>query len=299
MVLGLVAAALAALLSGSGSVLQSLGIRRAGMTDGSVLALAALRKQPLYVTGFFVDILGFIAAATALHRLPLFLVQSVVASSIGITALITVFMGNRLSRQGWTALAVTGTGLVLLGVSAEPGPAANLPTFWHWMFLLAVLPIAGLGVLANRTEGRWGSPLLALTAGLGFAAVAVSARSLHAPPELWRIVQDPAAWAIAVNGATAAVLFALALQRGAVTMVSAIVFATQTVVPSGIGLMVLGDAVRDGFLLTAMAGFLAAVGGAATLARYSTDLHHPQEPASADGGPEQLDSGPEQLPVRT
>lgn len=260
------------------------------MADGSVLALAALRKQPLYITGFFVDILGFIAAATALHRLPLFLVQSVVASSIGITALITVSMGNRLSRAGWTALAVTGSGLVLLAISAEPGPAAPLPIFWHWMFLLAVLPIAGLGALANKAEGRWGAPLLALTAGLGFAAVAVSARSLHAPPELWRIIQDPAAWAIAVNGATAAVLFALALQRGAVTMVSAIVFATQTVVPSGIGLMVLGDAVRDGYLLTAMAGFLAAVGGAATLARHSTDLNKHQETS---------DSGPEPAPVRS
>lgn len=292
MILGLIAAALAALLSGSGSVLQSIGVRRAGNGDGSVLALTALRKQPLYVTGFFVDILGFVAAATALHRLPLFLVQSVVASSIGVTALITVFMGNRLGRTGWTALGITGAGLVALGFSAEPSPAEVLPQFWHWALLFAVIPIMALGMFANRADDRWGTPLLAFSAGLGFTCVAVAARALHAPPELWKLALDPGAWAIAVNGAGAAILFALALQDGAVTMISAIVFATQTVVPSAIGLLVLGDSVRDGFLLAAIFGFLAAVGGAATLARYSAEL--PQETLNV-----RTDPDPEAQPVRS
>lgn len=284
MLLGLLFAALAAIFSGSGSVLQSLGIARADTPDGSVTALTALRHQPLYLAGLGIDIVGFVAAASALHRLPLFLVQSVVASSIGVTALITVFMGAKLGRVGWTALSFAGGGLVLLALSAQEGPSTPLPAFWHWVLLFGVIPIAGLGVLGDRIKGRWGAPMLGFAAGLCFTGVAVSARSLHAPPEIWQLLGQPNAWAIPVNGAAAAILFALALQRGAVTMISAVVFTTQTVVPSVIGLLVLGDNVREGFVPAAALGFLCAIGGAVTLAKYSAEhpvSAIPQE--SADG----------------
>lgn len=272
MLTGLIFAVLAALLSGGGSILQSLGVARAGRAEGSnhsANALAALRHQPLYFTGLLCDILGFVAAATALHRLPLFFVQSVVASSVGVTALISVLMGTRLGRAGWTALGVAGIGLVLLAISANPGPSIPLPPLWHWILLLGVIPICGVGAIGYRVHRRWSAPVLAFAAGLSFANVAISARSFHAPDELWRLVTEPAAWAIAVNGGAAAVLFALALQQGAVTTVSAVVFTTQTVFPSSVGLLILGDSIRSGFLLPAAIGFLFAVGGAVALTRFS------------------------------
>jgi hypothetical protein len=42
----------------------------------------------------------------------------------------------------------------------------------------------------------------------------------------------------------------------------------QTVLPAAIGVLVLGDEARQGFLAVAAAGFLLAVGGALSLARY-------------------------------
>ena len=86
--------------------------------------------------------------------------------------------------------------------------------------------------------------LLAFGAGLSFTVVAVSARSLDLPDPLWRVVLDPAIWAIVVNGVLGTVLFALALQRGRVTVVAAVSYTTSTVVPSSIGLVFLGDQVR-------------------------------------------------------
>ncbi|ONI90583.1 hypothetical protein ALI144C_02565 [Actinosynnema sp. ALI-1.44] len=88
MALGYVFAVLAALASGSGSILQSLGVRRAGLYGGTSLGLVALRRQPIYFLGLGTDLVRFLFAAAALRRLPLFLVQSLLAFSIGVTATI-------------------------------------------------------------------------------------------------------------------------------------------------------------------------------------------------------------------
>ncbi|AZI58664.1 hypothetical protein EH165_11490 [Nakamurella antarctica] len=274
MLIGFGLAVLAAVLSGSGSVLQSIGVRRAGSAGGSAVALADLRKQPFYFAGLLSDILGFLCAATALHRLPLFFVQSVVASSVGVTALISVILGTRIGRAGWTALAIAGAGLVALAASAEPGPSTPLPRTWHWILLLGVVPIAGIGYLGYRVHRRYSAPVLALAAGLSYAAVAISARSFHAPDEFWQILGEPAAWAILVNGLSAAILFALALQKGTATTVAAVVFSTQTVFPSAVGLLVLGDSVRSGFAVVAAIGFFCAVGGAVSLAHFAAQKKH-------------------------
>lgn len=85
----------AALASGSGSILESLGIRRAGVYGGRCPDLVGLRRQHVYFLGRGVDVLGFLCAAAALRQLPLFLVQSLLAFSVGVTATID----DRLVRQ--------------------------------------------------------------------------------------------------------------------------------------------------------------------------------------------------------
>ncbi|MBE1468641.1 hypothetical protein [Kibdelosporangium phytohabitans] len=110
MTLGYVFAVLAALASGTGSILQSLGVRRAGAYGGTSLGLVALRRQPVYFLGLGTDLVGFVFAAAALQRLPLFLVQSLLAFSIGVTATIAAFMGARLAGRGWVALGVGAAG---------------------------------------------------------------------------------------------------------------------------------------------------------------------------------------------
>jgi hypothetical protein len=124
--------------------------------------------------------------------------------------------------------------------------------------------------------------LLALGAGLSFSCVAVAARSLDVPEPLWLVVVDPAIWAIVVNGVLGTALFALALQRGRVTVVAAVSYTTSTVVPSVLGLLFLGDEVRSGYALVATAGFLIAVSGAIALARFTEPLPTAPKPAVPD-----------------
>jgi drug/metabolite transporter (DMT)-like permease len=268
-ILGYVLAVLAAVASGSGSILESAGVRRAGAFGGSPQDLVALRRQPLYFLGVGVDLLGFVFAAAALHRLPLFLVQSVLAFSVGVTATISAILGVRLVGAGWAALGVGATGLVLLGLSADPGPARALASGWKLLLVGVAVVIAVVAFTAQRNKGRWAPIVLGFCGGLGFSAVGIAARTLDSSGPIWRLALEPALWAMIANGLVAAVAFAMALQRGRATAVTAIMFTTNTAVSSLIGVAVLDDRVRDGFTAAAAAGFVLAVAGAIGTAHYA------------------------------
>lgn len=282
---GLLCALAAALAYGSASVLQAVGIRRAGASGGSASDLADLRHQPLYFIGLGLDGVGFVGMVVALQFLPLFLVQSVVAASVGVTAVIAAVMGTKLGRSGWLALAAAGVGLILLSLSASSENGSQLSLTWRWVLLGAAAPIALLAVLAPKLGPRVAAPMLAFGAGLGFTVVAIASRSLEFPHPIYKILLDPSFWAVIASGAIAVALFALALQAGSVTTVSAITFTTETVIPAAVGLAFLGDAVRAGFWPVAGAGFLLAVGGAIALARFA-------EGAPTDPGPGPDTAGP-------
>ncbi len=92
MLTGLFCAVAAALAYGSASVLQSIGIRRAGAKGVGASGLAGLKGQPLYFIGLALDGAGFFAMVVALQFLPLFLVQAVVAASVGVIAGIAAWL---------------------------------------------------------------------------------------------------------------------------------------------------------------------------------------------------------------
>ncbi|MFD5092749.1 hypothetical protein ACFWMR_19240 [Amycolatopsis thailandensis] len=275
MIVGYVLALLAALASGSGSVLESIGVRRAGAYGGSALDLVHLRRQWIYFLGVGVDLVGFACAAAALHRLPLFLVQSVLAFSVGVTAAISAFLGSRLAAPGWAALGVGAVGLVLLGLSAQPGPAKVLPAGWRWVLPAMALVVGAIAWYFRRFDRPWAAQVLGFATGVGFSVVGVSARTLNLPSSGWGMLAEPAVWAMILNGLAAAVAFALALQKGGATAVNAIMFTTNTALSSVIGLLFLDDRVRDGFATFTIAGLILAMAGAIVTAHYATQAKEP------------------------
>ncbi|WP_436498994.1 hypothetical protein [Actinokineospora sp. HUAS TT18] len=269
MLLGYVLAVFAAVAQGTGSILESIGVRRSGAYGGRAVDLVALRHQPMYFLGLGIDLVGFAAAAAALHKLPLFLVQSALAFSVGVTATISAFLGTRLAVAGWVAVGVGAAGLFLLGISAEPSAATALPAGWRWTLLGMVVPVALIAWYARSRGGRWSAPALAFASGLAFSVVGISARGLRLPDPLWRIVFEPLAWTMLLSGLAAAVVFAMALQKGSPTSATAIMFTTNTTLASFIGLVYLGDQVRPGFTNAAVTGFVLAIGGAIAIAHYA------------------------------
>jgi len=273
MVVGLACALFAALAYGGASVLQGVAARRAESTSGLDLRLMVrLARSVPYLSGVSLDLAAFLASLVALQTLPLFLVQAVVAASVGVTAVISAAMGVRLRSREIASLVVLGAGLLLLAISAQPDQGTPLALGLRWALLTSVIPLGAAGMFAARGGGRWSSPALAVLAGLAFTVVAVAARSLTVPDPLWHGLTDPGLWAIVAHGTLGMLLFATALQRGSVTRVTALTFAVDTVVPAGIGLALLGDATRPGYAATAALGFGLTIAGALALATHDTTV---------------------------
>ena len=271
MTLGLLSALAAAVLYGAGTILQAVGVRRAAAAEGERL-WRRVRAGRLYVLGLVLDSVGFLASIAALRTLPLFVVESAIASSVAVTAgLAVVFLRARLTRREVVALVAVGIGLVALAASARAEAAAPLSGPAPWLLLGSALPIGGLGAVGLRLGGSPGAASLAATAGLGFGGVGIAARVVDIPSAPWRLVLDPVSWALAVFSLIAITAYAAALQRGSVTTVAAMTFAVETVVPAAIGLLWLGDRVRPGAGPVALLGFVLTLAGSIALARHAAE----------------------------
>ena len=266
MLFGLLGAFGAAVLYGAGTVLQAAGVRG---TAGPARAPGStrLRSGGLYAAGLLLDALGFLASLAALRSLPLFVVQSAIASSVAVTAVLAaVFLGSRLHRAEVVALCAVGLGLVGLAVAAREGGATGLGGTGVVLLLTGLAPVVLLAAVASRLHGRVTASLLALVAGLGFAGTGVSARVLRVPQPWWRGAADPVLWSLVGYSLVGLVCYALALQRGSVTAVAAVTFTVETVVPAVIGLAWLGDGVRPGGGLLAVLAFALTLAGCVRLA---------------------------------
>lgn len=253
---------------GVASVLQSVAAQRAAKVVG-LTGLALIVKQVPYLLGLTMDALAFGGNVLALQRLPLFLVQSIVAGSVGVTAVIASLRGAHLSWKDWTSLAVLGVGLILLSITAVPGTAARISLTKDWLILLLVFVPAAVGFIGFRMKGRTSSIVMCCAAGMGFTGVAVGSRGIGADDISPSLLLNPLLWAIIVYGAIGMGFFTVALQRDSVTLVTAVTFVIEVVVPSLVGVALFGDAIAAGRLPLAVAGFLLAIGGTVSLSRFA------------------------------
>lgn len=273
MIIALAGALLAAVCYGVASVLQAVGAAAVRSTSG--LDLGLLRRlvgQRAYVAGLLADGVAFLASLVALRSLPLFLVQSAIAGSVGVTAVVASrALHVTLSGREKAALSALGLGLAVLALAAQEGPGRSLPLAGRWSVLAAAGLVAAAAWSAARMRGPARLPSLAALAGLAFSGTGIAARSVLLPSPWWHLATDPLPWALVLHGLLGVQLFAMALQSGSVTVASAVTFTVETVVPASVGLSFLGDAVRPGWSGAAVVGFSCAVGGAVLLSRFAGD----------------------------
>jgi hypothetical protein len=138
-----------------------------------------------------------------------------------------------------------------------------------WVILLTALVPAVIGLIGFRMKGRASTVVLCCAAGLGFTGVALASRGIGADDISWPLLLNPLLWAIIVHGAIGIAFFTVALQRDAVTLVTAITFVFEVVVPSVIGIVLFGNAIAPGHRPLAIAGFVLAIGGTVSLSRFA------------------------------
>ncbi len=269
MAVGLGAALLAAVVFGSAALLQATGARRLPPASGlDPRMLILLLREPAFLAAVLCNVAGFLLHLVAIRQLPLFLAQAGIAVSLAVTALLAVrIFGDPLSGPEWAAVAGVCTGLAVLTAAAGQTGEQRATGTLEVALAAGLLAIAGGGALAARRRGTVSTSLLSALAGLGFATTAVAARLLPGL-SLTAVLTAPAAYLLAAAGALAFLLYSVALQRGAVTAATAPMIVLQTVTPSVVGVLALGDAVRSGWLLPAAAGLVATVAGGIVLARY-------------------------------
>ena len=271
MVSAFVCALIATVSYGVGTVLQASGARRVSTSAHlDVRLLGRLARQSRYLGGLALDAVGFVASLVALRTLPLFAVQAAIAGSLGVTAVAAaIVFGCELRATDKLAIAGLLTGLVLLGVSARAEPVARLAGPGRWLLLAGVVVVLAGGAVAARQRDPNAGLALAACAGLGFTGTAISERALLVPTPAWHLVYAPVAVALVAYGASAILMFASALQRGAVTATSAVLVSVETIVPAVVGLVALGDRTRSHFEVVAGLGFALTVGASLALARYT------------------------------
>lgn len=270
---GLAGAFAAAIAYGAATVLQAVGARRTAHIDAPNARLAVQLVQSLpYASGLVLDAVGFLLSLAALRSQPLFVVQAIVASSLAVTALLAVLvLGARPAILEWIALLVVTGGLTLLALSATSQKSAGVDYEDRaWLLVAVVVAGAVTVVVARRTHGTRTSDawLLGFLAGLMYAGGSISARVLATPHSVWSLLADPAFWAMVLSGVLGLLVYAMALQRGSVTLVTSAVVVTETLLPAALGITLLGDRPAHGLAGLAAIGFAASVVGSVALARY-------------------------------
>jgi drug/metabolite transporter (DMT)-like permease len=285
---GLAGAFAAAVAYGIATVMQAIGARRAGRAAGpdARMLLRLMRSTP-YVIGLLLDGVGFALSLAALRSQPLFTVQAIVSSSLAVTAVLTVVVLHaHLAPLEWGALALVTAGLTMLGLSASDQRPAHVSVGGRLALLGVVLAAALVVAVAARARDGRGNDAWALgcLAGLMYGAGGIGARVLAEPHSIGGLLVDPALWAMLVAGVLGLLLYAMALQRGSVTVATAAVVVTETLVPAAIGITLLGDRPASGRTGLAAAGFALTVTGSVLLARHGearTDIDPDRAPDMA------------------
>jgi drug/metabolite transporter (DMT)-like permease len=269
MIIGLLAAALSAICYGIASVLQASSAQiepDAGGVDARLLARLVQRGP--FLAGMVLDLIAFASQFVALRYLAVFVVQAVQAGNLAVTAMVAIpVLGARLAGREWAAIAAVCGGLVLLALAAGSERATPVGIGVRWWLLVSALLMTAAGMIVGRFTARFAPVVLGFVSGLGFGIVALAARvltNLHVAS----LIRDPALYALALAGAASFLFYATALQRYAVTTVTAAVIIAETLFPALVGVVVLGDRTRPGFVPVAVAGFVISIAGAILLARF-------------------------------
>ncbi|MFE7774166.1 hypothetical protein ACFU5O_09735 [Streptomyces sp. NPDC057445] len=282
----------AAVCYGLATVFQAVAARAVadpGDTSGvdAALFLRALR-QWRYLAGLVLDGAGFTLQIVALRLIPIYAVGAALAASLAVTAVAaTRVLSVRLSRIEWTAVGAVCAGLGLLGLASGPEGTAVPPPALKWALLGTAVVVLLIGAAAGRLPGRSRALVLGMGAGIGFGVPEVAVRLLDSVD-----FGNPALYALLLGGAAAFLLLTSAFARGSVTTATAGLVLTETLLPSAVGVVWLGDRTREGMAWLAITGFVISVAGALALARFGelpapeaavADTVVPDDPAGPAG----------------
>lgn len=286
MVIGIVAAIVAAVAYGTASVLQAKGatsvsgvgaggpaaVGSAAVGSGaapSVRSTVAAMLTVAFIAGLLLDGVGFIGNLIAARAAPLFLVQPIIAANLAVTAILaSIVLHIGLSVRDRIAIGIVIVALVFLGVSAGSEGHGGGDRGGHWVLLVIGVVLVGAGLVGIRMSAARVAVVAGLLGGTLFGVMAVAVRVVDGldPFDLTVLLRDPALYAVVLSGVGGFYLFTVALQTGSVSAAAASIVVGETVIPGAVGILWLGDTVRPGWAPVAVIAFVAAVAAGVVVA---------------------------------
>ncbi len=266
--LPMAAALTCAFCNGTAVVLQKLSADKQHNTHSlDVRFLLRLIKDVPYFFGIVLDISGYALTIYAVRHLPLYLVQSIIAASIVITALLERFYRHQKIRpRAFIAMGLIVTGLCMLALASSPETARPVGSVLKSIIIFAPLPIAFIGYFVARSKKNSSAVGMAVLAGLAFGGTSVLGRIFTLSTPFWHTIYSPLTFALVADGVIGILLFSTALQRAQATTVNATMAATQTLIPATVGIVFLGDSARNGLWGLVVVGGLVTLVGVTVLA---------------------------------
>lgn len=264
----LLAAFACSICNGLAAVLQKISADKEKQADDlSASLLLHLFQDMPYIIGIVLDLLGWILTVYAVQYLPLFLVEAIIAANIVITLFIEqLFLKRRATRRMYVAAGIILAGLFALAFSASPEKADQVSLTVRWFLILSPFVIGTLGAIVAKAKGQTATVLLAGLSGLAFGMTSVFGRIISFAPPIWHVLYNPLLLGLTVSGILGIWLFSTALQRARASVINASMTAAQTLIPSIIGIALLGDEPRNGLWAGIVVGTALVLGGVCVLA---------------------------------
>lgn len=246
---------LAAALMGVAAVAQATAARK---VSGPTVVF-----HPWYLLGGALDMIGWVLSLVAMRSLPLFVVQTILASSLAITVVVArIWLGVALSPRGWVTVIVLTGAVGVISAAGQPGRAESPPAGFTGALAIGLVVLLVACVLARHS----GVAPQAILAGVGYSGTAIAARASESD-HVADLATDPRTWLLVAYGVCGTLMFARSLQasRAAVAPATAWLWLVEVLVPSVVGLVWLGDRIRPGWSVVAAIALLVALASAAAL----------------------------------
>jgi drug/metabolite transporter (DMT)-like permease len=252
----------------------------------------AFVRDPWWIAGVALQIVGYGMYFAALRAAPLSVVHTALNGGIALFVVLAVFgLGERVRRLEWLGVATVVAGLVVLGVSLSETAEPTLPPHGPYAFSLALLGVAAVALALDRAPGR--AIGLSIACGLTLGLGAVFAKALANAASLSTALTSTDFLFTLMAHIVGFALMQGALQAGRGVVVVPIFSVLSDLVPIIGGILVyreqmlgagMGAVLRPLAILLALsgAGLLGALGEArVTLPplRTDVDIHLPQDRA--------------------
>ncbi|WP_143483672.1 hypothetical protein [Propionicimonas paludicola] len=219
--------------------------------------------QPLVLIGVAIDGASFLLSLVAYARLPLFLVQTIIAASVAVVVVLAVpFLNVRLRWSDAAAVLCVLAGLIGLALLGTDQPAVAPPPGFLAATASSLVALIVVLTVWYRRGPAW---LFGTISALAYAGVAIAARGTDDAGGLLQMLCQPLAIVIVGFGVVAFTAYIRALEVGPVALAASLVAVIEVVVPAVIGVALFGDTLAPGLVLPAAASVVIALGGCIAL----------------------------------